>query len=380
MRVAMITGAFPERPDAPVGGVAAATMACVKGLLQVRPDLDLHVVLCPADAEVGPTDQGDPPYTLHRLWGRRSGVTMIPGFTPRKRIERLLRDLKPDVVHVQASVHYIDARCWPAVLTVHGIRERDQLFREVRFARMRSRLIAAIEQAPRRRYRHVIAISGYTAQYLEGRVTGRVHFIPNAIDPAFFERRRREAGPVVLFAGPVWPLKNLHGIIEAVGLLARDGVACTFRAAGPVLTQSYRARLQRLIDRWGVGDRVEFLGNLDHETLRSEMETARCLVLPSFQENAPMVVAEAGAMGVPQVVAPAGGAAEMIVPGYSGFLVDPHSPASIADGLRPLLEAADLAARFGERAREMAQVHRPQAVGEKTLAVYDAVLREASRQ
>ena len=93
-----------------------------------------------------------------------------------------------------------------------------------------------------------------------------------------------------------------------------------------------------------------------------------------------MVVAEAGAMGIPQVVAPAGGAAEMIAHGYSGFLVDPHSPASIADGLRPLLEDADLAATFGEHARAIAQIYHPDRVARQTLEVYRIVAEEYKRR
>ena len=377
MRVVVTTAAFPDPPGSPAGGVATAVDGLVAGLKRVRPDLDLHVLLCPAGDGTGPRTLGDPPFTLHAIPGRASGLTLLPGLTPRKRIEAYLRDLAPDVVHVQASAQYVDPRRWPAVLTVHGIRERDQLFRQVPFRRLRARMMGWIERPVRRRYRHLVAISGYTARYLEGRVTGRLHFIPNAIAPEFFEGRRREAGPHVLFAGPVWPLKNVHGVIEAVGRLARDGVDCTFRIAGPVRTASYRGRLESLVARWDVADRVQFLGSLDRASLRSEMAAARCLVLASFQENAPMVVAEAGATGLAQVVSPAGGTAEMIAPGYSGALVDPHSPASIADGLRPLLEDAALAAEFGERARAIAQIHRPEAVAERTLAVYDILRREA---
>lgn len=89
-----------------------------------------------------------------------------------------------------------------------------------------------------------------------------------------------------------------------------------------------------------------------------------------------MVVSEAGAMGIPAVAAAVGGAPEMVAHGYSGFLVDPRSPASIAAGLKPLLLDASLAATFGERARDLAQVYHPDAVARQTLAVYETVAEE----
>ncbi len=377
MRVVIVTGALPARPGAPAGGVAAAVAALVDGLCALPDRPDLHVVVYPWDEDVPATEIGDPPFTLHRLAGPRSGLTLLPGFRPTGRIAALLGDLKPDVVHVQAAAHLVDGRRWPSVLTVHGVRERDALFRRVPFRRLRARLIAAIERPVRRRYRHLIAISGYTAQVLEGRVAGRLHFVANAIDGSFFERRRTESGPRVLFAGSVWPLKNVHTVVEAVGLLARDGVACEFRVAGPVRPPSYEAELVRLVAQWSIADRVTMLGPLDRGALQAEMAAARCLVLTSFQENAPMVVAEAAAMGVPAVVAPAGGAAEMIGGGYAGRLVDPHRPASIADGLRPLMQNAALADTLGERARAMAEAHHPEAVARRTLAVYNRVAAEA---
>lgn len=86
-----------------------------------------------------------------------------------------------------------------------------------------------------------------------------------------------------------------------------------------------------------------------------------------------MVIAEAAAMGVPSVTAPAGGCAEMVSHGLSGLLVDPDSPASMADAVAELTREASRADEMGEEARRRAQVHRPDRVARKTLGVYDQV-------
>jgi glycosyltransferase involved in cell wall biosynthesis len=377
MRVVMITSSFPATPDAPVGGVQSAVLSLSRALLEVQPDLDLHVVRCPAERDGIAFRSTTPPYTVHNVRGWQSTLNTIPGFRPRRRLERLVDRIQPDIVHVQSAPGHLDGRKHRAVLTIHGVTERDELFRPVRFRWLRSRLKARMEAPARARFQHVIAIAGYVAQHLEGQLAGRCHFIPNSVEAEFFEHRRSESGPRVFYSGTVIPRKNMHGLIEAIGLLKRGGVDCQLRAAGRKATGTYARHLQALIDKWRVGDRIEFLGNLDRRELLSEMEHARCMVLASFQETLPMAVAEAGAMGIPQVVSPAGGTAEMVINGYSGMLVDARSAASIAGGLRPLLLDAQLAAEFGERARSMAEVYRPETVGRQTLSVYETLLQGA---
>ena len=262
------------------------------------------------------------------------------------------------------------------MLTIHGIGEFHELYRDVRFPRLRSFVRRIIMPRTRARYRHVVTIAGYVAQYRRGGVVGRSHFIPNPIEPAFFENRRQESGPRIVYAGSVMRRKNMHGLLAALGILGREGADFTLRVAGSHPTGSYAERIDALLEHHDLRQRVTFLGNLNRPDLIEELRQARCLVLPSFQETLPMVVAEAGAMGVPQVVTPAGGTHEMVVNGYSGFLVDAYHPESIADGLRPLLEDADLAAEFGERARDMARIYHPDTVARQTLGVYRIVAEE----
>jgi glycosyltransferase involved in cell wall biosynthesis len=374
----MITGVLPARPEAPVGGVEAVLSCLVGALVRARPDMDLHLVLAPAAENAVDASKAIFPCTIHRVKGWTSAISMLPGFRPSRGIVEVLAEIRPDVVHVQAAATFVDGRRYPSILTIHGVRERDALFRDVPLRRLRSWMFKCMEWPARRRYRHIISLTGYMGCYLAGRVTGRLHFIPNPVDGRFFESSRRESGPNVVFVGRVTPLKNLHGIIEAVGRLAADGVDCRLRVIGPRDEPRYNAQLDAIIHRMNIGGRVEFLGSLDRPAMIKEMQTARCMVLASFQENAPMAVAEAGAMGIPQVVAPAGGVAEMVMAGYSGQLVDAASPESIAEGLRPFVAGADLADAFGQRARNLAQVYHPDRVAQRTLEVYEAVVRETA--
>ena len=125
---------------------------------------------------------------------------------------------------------------------------------------------------------------------------------------------------------------------------------------------------------------VEFLGSLPVDRVREELGGAACLALPSLQETAPLVIAEAMACGVPVVASRACGMPYMIEEGATGFLAPPDDAALWAERLGALLASPGMRERFGARAREVARERFSAArVAERTVAVYAAVV-EASRE
>ena len=202
-----------------------------------------------------------------------------------------------------------------------------------------------------------------------------MHFVPNCIDQAFFEAAstRAHTQPLILHSGDICPIKNAAASVRAVAVLAGRGVPCRLRLAGKVTHAEYGAQVDDLIERLGVGDRVERPGRIGRAEMPAELSAARVLVLPSYVEMAPLAISEASAVGVPAVVSPAGGNAELVVDRYSGRLVDPDDPEAIANALQPLLEDASLATVYGTRARGIAERHRPRFVASETLEVYRQV-------
>ena len=182
------------------------------------------------------------------------------------------------------------------------------------------------------------------------------------------------APPVVVQIGSLGRRKNPLATVEAVGILARRGVDVQLRLAGPRIDADYAQELDQAVARYGIGDRVHFLGSLDRDAVFEELRGARIVALPSFQETAPMVIAEAAAAGVACVVAPAGGAAEMFLDQVSGRLCDPRSPESIADALQGPLEDAELARTWGARMRAGAHRYHPTAVAEATARLYASIV------
>ena len=100
MRVAMVTP-FPARPDEVGGGVEGASASLVAALARVG-DLDLHVLTPHWTAEPArkETFAGA---TIHRMRHPPGPAFVTTSTLFQLQLQRALKRLKPDVVHVQAN-------------------------------------------------------------------------------------------------------------------------------------------------------------------------------------------------------------------------------------------------------------------------------------
>ncbi len=378
MRLAIVTPVFPAEPGQPSRGAGIGAVTLLRALCAAAPDLDAHVVYYRAPADRPTRRLDDPPITVHTVAASRAARAAPTARLMQAEVAAVLDEIAPDVVHVRGTASLVDGRRWPAVLSVHGVTEREVAMSGMRAARLRAVVHRLREPQARSRYRHVIAIVGHMTQALEGQLTGRVHFVPNPIDPVFFEHGgdRDDTAPLIVQSGDICPIKNAAATVEAMGILARRGVPGRLRLLGKPTYPDYAAGIEARIRQLGIEDRVELAGRVGRQQMPAELSRARVLALPSYVEMAPLAISEASAVGLPAVVSPAGGNAELVVDRYSGRLVSPDSPQGIADALQPYLEDPALASLHGGRARQIAERHRPDAVAAATLRVYKAVLRE----
>jgi len=377
MRLLMITPSFPEAPGRATGGVSTATAGLVEGLIRVREELRIDVLH--AGVAVPRSTDWSGWGELPRVRVRRLRIEgplsrlSLPAVV-RQPVHAVAEQVQPDVIHVQGAAGLYAPSRVPSVFTVHGIPGKDAAFRG-RFGVARSALATLRDTRPLRHYPHLIAIAGHVVQQLDEHVRGRWHFIPNAIHPDFFEvgADPGQAPPVVVQIGSLGRRKNPLATIEAVGLLVQRGVEVQLRLAGPRIDAEYGAQLDAAVERLDLHDRVHFLGSLDRDAVFDELRGARIVALPSLQETAPMVIAEAAAAGVASVVAPAGGAAEMLLDGISGRLCDPGSPESLADALQAPVRDPELARTWGQRMHAGASRYHPDTVAEATARVYESI-------
>ncbi|MFD7440095.1 glycosyltransferase family 4 protein [Streptomyces sp. NPDC059909] len=235
---------------------------------------------------------------------------------------------------------------------------------------------AALDAAERRTLRAVAAVvatSDWAARSLvehHGLDPGRVHVaVPGAdIAPLATGTASGPGGtPRLLCVASVTPRKGQDRLVPALAEVADLPWSCVCVGA---LGQDpgYVARLRELIEKLGLGDRVELAGPRSGDELDASYAAADLLVLTSYAETYGMAVTEALARGIPVLATAVGGVPEAVgqAPDDSvpGVLVPPQDPAALAPALRHWL--GDPGER--RRSRQAARARRITLTGWETTA------------
>ena len=98
-------------------------------------------------------------------------------------------------------------------------------------------------------------------------------------------------------------------------------------------------------------------------------------MLPSLEDNCPMVVLEAMAAGVPVLASNVGGVPDLIRPEVTGVFCDPLRPESFAEGTSRLLDDPAWSRRLAAAAKSDARARfHPGVIARGHVAIYREVL------
>ncbi|MBI4977887.1 MAG: glycosyltransferase [Spirochaetes bacterium] len=196
----------------------------------------------------------------------------------------------------------------------------------------------------------------------------RISVIHNAVDAKLFSARskRQIADPYILFVGGIGKRKNLAGVLAAYRGLP-DELKRTYRlvVTGPIAGTRY----DRMIDTYGIRDRVVFFPRPDTAALSSLYRNAHVFVFPSFAEGFGLPPVEAFAAGVPVVVSDRTSLRE--VTGGFGFYCNPYSTRTITDALVKActLPAGERSSRIQSARRFVLEKYAPEKIAREIGAV-----------
>lgn len=126
-------------------------------------------------------------------------------------------------------------------------------------------------------------------------------------------------------------------------------------------------------DEWEKEGCLRYLGERDD--VREILAIADLVVLPSYWEGTPRALLEAAAMSTPIVTSDAPGCREVVDHGTTGFLVPPKNIEALCESMENLILDSDLRDRFGQAAREKAQLEFDEKVViAQFLRIYDQLL------
>ncbi|GAB4187783.1 MAG: GT4 family glycosyltransferase PelF [Thalassobaculales bacterium] len=179
-------------------------------------------------------------------------------------------------------------------------------------------------------------------QRRDGAPAAKLKVIPNGIDYARFSRivRVPQERPTIALIGRVVPIKDVKTFIRACGLLRERVPDLLAEVMGPTEEdQEYFAECQGLVAHLGLQETVRFVGRVK---LDDHLGRLKAIVLTSISEAQPLVILEAGSVGVPSVVTDVGACREMIEGrdddfGPAGAVTPVSNPAATAEALARLL-------------------------------------------
>jgi GT2 family glycosyltransferase len=148
--------------------------------------------------------------------------------------------------------------------------------------------------------------------------------------PPFVPRRPRPLAPLHLaFAGGFQPTKGLHVLLDAVDRQPAGSIVLDVlgSAGGYHGDDGYVESMQRRLGH----PAIRRLGPVPHDRMPAVLADVDVLVVPSvWIENAPFIIREAFACGVPVVASDLGGMAEMVRHEIDGLLFAPGDASSLA--------------------------------------------------
>lgn len=177
-----------------------------------------------------------------------------------------------------------------------------------------------------------LAADGYDLPATVIHPGARVDYFHRAVMPATDRLRIAFAGLITLYKGP-------QTLINALGILHRQGIDFDCSIAGEAPDADLLARCRDFIERQGMADKVRFTGFLDRRGLSDLFARSNVLVFPSvFQEPFGITHVEAMAAGLAVISSGTGGSRDILRDGVDGLLFPAEDHEALAARLRGLVE------------------------------------------
>lgn len=209
----------------------------------------------------------------------------------------------------------------------------------------------------------------------------RLSLVPDALE------LREESSPIVLRAllgvpsgaalvgtvAALTPEKGHADLLEAATYVVQRAPGTHFVWLGE---GKCREPLLRRRSQLGLDSHVHLLGH--RADAQSLLRQCTVCASPSISEGLGTSLIEGQALGVPVVATAVGGVPEVIEDGRTGRLVPPRDPRAMAEALLEVLGSPELRNAWSEAGRCAARAFQVDAMVERTLGEYMAILRARS--
>lgn len=316
---------------------------------------------------------------------------------PQVEIRKALDEFRPDVVHVQVSdpiglsvVSYARRKGVPVVTTEHN--QPEVLTEPLHIPGVVRKPVNALLSAYfRNRQSKSDFVTMPTEQAIRNLLSKHEIGVPvvavsNGVDLSSFKPMKAKDSiydtygilrgvPTVVYIGRVDPEKQVGLVIsafkEALGkvpkaqlIIVGDGVD--------------KARLEKKVAEWGLGESVKFLGRIVSDDLYELYRVGDVFATASEIETQGIVLIEAAASGLPLIAVDKGAVSEVCRNGKNGFLCKPGEVSEISDALTKILSDKKLREKYSKKSLEIAKEHDFEKTLDKFINIYSRLVNQTN--
>jgi glycosyltransferase involved in cell wall biosynthesis len=196
----------------------------------------------------------------------------------------------------------------------------------------------------------IVVLGNSWSAFYENEVKCRcpIVVVPNAVAVKHIEFQARSANEVTLLY--VGQLRREKGLLDLAAALVRVSTSSSRKLRLEIMGQGDTRESERLVRAAYVESgltNVDFLGSLAGDEKWRHFSSADVFVLPSHNEDMPISILEAMAIGLPVIAADVGAVSEMVDDAVTGYLIKPHNVPELADRIQALAENPQLRAAMG---------------------------------
>lgn len=293
-----------------------------------------------------------------------------------RELKRLMREIKPDIVHTHAGLSARIAAKSLGIKTVntrHCIEEKKRFPKSTIYKIINNFLSDA-----------VIGVSNAVAENLadDGIPKKKLHLIYNGIFPLeeISDEKKAELRKslgfseddiIVGIVARLEPVKGHETFLKAAKCAAEKNKNVKFLIVG---TGSRETELKNMAKRLGISDKTVFTGYI--ENVNDINNIIDISVLTSVREALSLSVIEAMSLKKPAVVTDCGGTAEVVSDEKSGFVVKVGDFDTMAEKILTLAENSELKDKMGAEGQKIVgEKFTVQAMAEKIENLYDEILK-----
>ena len=376
MRVLIVIPAFPLEIAAIKGGVNSALSNLLKGfsgipikirVVSFNREIAKPVIKRYSDnISIHYMPEGKLPHVLNFLF---SGSVIL---------KQHIKEFEPSILHYAMSGYILLSKFFKGnasikqIVTIHGVP-----FAEAKTKiNLKEKLVYYTNGIVETFFspKNIIHISSYSAgQYKNKNKTTTI--IPNAVDPVYFTLPVKfGTNNKLIYIGSIEARKNLIHILKAVKVLMDKNIFFTLSILGGFTDEIYKKEVLGFIENNNLKNVITLYGWTSQQEVQTVLVQSDILVLSSFQETLPMVIAESMSAAKVVVCTAVGGVPEMINNEKDGFLFNSNNIDNIVFILEKLYHNDSLIRQIQLTARNRAVLnYHCEIVAKKTLQFYQSL-------